>query len=411
MSTPSDNTSAGHPPLLDDVVLHENDLSEQAKSRFSYHGKILSAFELYRQSILRNEHMTHVGRHISFAELDKLHTDCKRVLNYVADHNQILSCDLPAFGPLIIVGLPRTGSTLLHNLLACDPDCRTTLFTDISVKIVPPIPRSDRDEQARRTAAAQSPMEKDPSFVSQRNKINSAHPAFPIDEDYHILRQASFIPFFTLITSTEDFKYDAWLADEANKDYAYAYHDVFLRMLNSVDAPRSHWLLKSPLHSFQLDTLLRHYPNAALIMTHRRLDEVLPSLCSLSWILSTIYLDKATPATRDTVMKQTTQLFDTMIERIIDFRTRQNAALVKSHKTIIDIAYDDLMKEPIVTVRRIYDHFGLVWSEEFEAAMLVWLRDNPQGKLGRHTYSLAEYGLTREDIEKRHSDYIEYFQC
>ena len=67
------------------------------------------------------------------------------------------------------------------------------------------------------------------------------------------------------------------------------------------------------------------------------------------------------------------------------------------------------MKQPIDTVRRIYSHFGLQYSSEFEEAMNTWLHDNPQGKQGRHTYNLAEYGLKHEDIQTRYADYINLF--
>ncbi|CAF3393572.1 unnamed protein product [Rotaria sp. Silwood2] len=76
---------------------------------------------------------------------------------------------------------------------------------------------------------------------------------------------------------------------------------------------------------------------------------------------------------------------------------------------MIDILYDDLLERPIATVRRIYDHFDLRWTKEFETAMDAWLRDNPQGKQGRNAYSLDEFDLTREDIDTRHIDYINLF--
>lgn len=411
MSTTFDQVTSEHPLVLDDTILHENDLTEQAKSRFSYHGDILRGFESYRQSILRNECLTHASRHAVLSGLVEIHTKCKRVLNYVAEHSELLDCSLPALGPLFIIGLPRTGTTLLHNLLACDPDCRTPLFTDMCLEIVPPISRLDLVEQKKRMDASQLSMQRDTSFATIRSQITAAHPFFPIDEDYHILRQASFLPLFMMITSDHESEHGAWLLDETKKDYAYDYHEVFLRMLNSVDAPRSHWLLKSPMHCLKLDTLLQHYPNAGLIMTHRHLDEVLPSFCSLAWTLASLYLDKENAASQNKVTTHSLQFIDKAIECIMQFRTRQNCSLDQSKKNVFDVDYNDLMEQPINTVHRIYDHFGLRWSEEFEAAMDAWLRDNPQGKQGRHIYNLTECGLTPEDIKTRYADYINLFHC
>ncbi|CAF4354419.1 unnamed protein product, partial [Rotaria sordida] len=84
-----------------------------------------------------------------------------------------------------------------------------------------------------------------------------------------------------ILSDNDDDDTENWIGNEINRDYAYDYHEIFLRMLNSVDMPKSHWLLKSPFHIFYLDKILQHYPNALLIITHRNLDEVLPSMYSL----------------------------------------------------------------------------------------------------------------------------------
>jgi hypothetical protein len=308
---------------------------------------------------------------------------------------------------MVICGLPRSGSTLL----AYDTDCRAPLFSDMCIGIVPPISRSHLVEQKDRMAVAQVSMQQSASSANERNLIATAHPFFPIEEDSLLLRHASSFPFFTMITSDQASESNTWLSDELNKDYIYDYHEVFLHMLNFVDAPRSHWLLKSSVHSSHLDMLLHHYTNAALIMTDRRLDEVLPYWCNLWSIMSEMYFDKANQVSRNTVIKQSVQFIDKAIECIMEFHSRQNHVFDQSRKDIFDVAYNDLIKQPIDSVRRLYDHFGLRWSDEFEVAMHAWLRDNPQGEQGSHTYSLTDYGFTREESEKRYADYINLFHC
>ena len=175
------------------------------------------------------------------------------------------------------------------------------------------------------------------------------------------------------MSSKQQVEPDTWLYDESNKDFAYDYHKTFLSMLNSVDKPRSHWLFKSPEHVLFLDTFFRHYPNAAMIMTHRRLDEVLPSFCSLAWAFNGLYFDENNSIARTTSTFRAIQHIEKSIERIVKFRTRSH----QSQKPIFDVRYDNLIEQPINTVRRIYDHFNLQWSSEFEEAMNNWLRDNP----------------------------------
>ncbi|CAF3238107.1 unnamed protein product [Rotaria sp. Silwood2] len=316
---------------------------------------------------------------------------------------------MPTVGPLIICGLPRTGSTLLYNLLACDPNSRAPLFTEMCVESVPPISRSNSVEQERRTVAARLSAQMNEQLVGRTDMMAASHPRFAIEEDYHILRQAGVAVFYTMECSEHQSECESWLYDDTNKDYAYDYHETFLRMLNSADASPFHWLLKSPVHSLYLNTLLRHYPNAALIMTHRRLDDLLPSYCRLVWAFCSVNFSEADSTSQGTVTTLALKLIDKMIQRIVKFRTCEQHSEDQAVKAILDVAYDDLMNEPIGIVHRIYDHFALRWSDAFEAAMRAWLRDNPQGKQGRHTYSLTEIGLTREDIETRYADYINLF--
>jgi hypothetical protein len=401
----TDQAVVKHPPLLNDVSLQKDDLTEEAKSQFSYHTDISHAFELCRRSVLDNELLSPIGRHLLFSEINQLYIKSKQVLNYMAAHDELLHNSLPKFGPLIVCSLPRTGSTLLHNLLACDPNCRTTLITDMVTDPVPPIPRSNLAEHKRRAVKRILAKQATEQLVGRSSALTGSHPTFPIEQDFYIIQQAGIIPRWAYLCSPHQTELVDFIYDNTNKTFAYDYHETFIRMLNSSDAPCSHWMWKSVSHIFYIDTMLRHYPNTALIMTHRRLDELLPSLCRLAWEFVSFYLDQSDSTSRAIVTKRAVQQFDIMIERIMDFRTRPN----NLKTTVFDVMYDQLTEQPIATVRRIYEHFGLAWSQEFEAAMSVWLQDNPQGKQGRNTYSLTEYGLTHEDIEQRYASYISMF--
>jgi hypothetical protein len=409
MSMIADTISTESPQLLDDINLHEDDLTEEAKCYFGYHTAIFHAFETYRRSILDNGCLTRAGRHLFLSDIDGLHTTCKRVLNYAAKNIELLSGNFPSVGPLVICGLPRSGTTLLYNLLACDPNCRAPLLTDMFGECVPPIARSDLIEQERRLVAVKFAMQQREKVTGRPNDLVLAHPIYTIEEDYLILRHTSVDILLSQLIFDIQSEPDAWFNDLMTKDFAYDYHETFLRLLNSVDAPRSHWLLKTPMHTFYLDTLLRHYPHAILIMNHRRLDDILSSCCRAHLTRVNGSFDEVDSTSRDRVTKRIIQRIDKMVELVMEFRTRRRHQSDQSHNSIFDVTYNDLMKQPIETVRRIYDHCGLRWSDEFEVAMRSWLRENPQGKQGRHTYSLSEFGLIREDIEARYADYINLF--
>jgi hypothetical protein len=408
MSVESNNIVVDHPALLDDIILHEDDLTEEAKNQFDYHTKILDTFKQHRRHVLENDQLSPLGRHWIFFALERSYTHCKQVLNYAAANSEVINSSLPSFGPLIICGFPRTGSTLLYNLLACDPNCRAPFLVDMSIKCVPPISRSDVDERERRRLEDKKSLEMWNQLMDQQNTSVRSHPAFPIEEDILILGHAGLQPIVSLTSLMYQSEPETWLYDKTNKDFVYAYHEMFLRVMNSVDKPSSHWLLKAPFHTIYFDTLLRQYPHAALIMTHRSLDEVVPSLCQMGSMCE-FYFDKNNSAWQQIIKARTLQYIDKGMECILEFRAGKNDKHDQVRKNIFDVIYDDLMKEPVAIVRQIYDHFGLRWSQEFETAMYAWLHDNPQGKQGCNTYSLNDFDLTHEDIVTRYGAYIDLF--
>ncbi|CAF4063262.1 unnamed protein product [Rotaria sordida] len=406
--TSSDKTNNDRSTILNDIILHEDDLTEQAKKHFPYHSNIFRTFESYRQSILRNEYIAPFGRNFFLSELQNLHINCKRVLNYAIEHNKFVDQNLPTIGPLLICGLTRTGTTLLYNLLACDPQCRAPLYTDMCIDVVPPIARSDSIGQNRRMDIFNSQMiseQLSDFFIS----FAASHPNFSIEEDCFITRQAGYFPLYFDLSDNEDDDAENWIRNEISKDYLYDYHEIFLRMLNSVDTPKSHWLLKSPFNVYCLDKFLQHYPNALLIMTHRNLDEVFPSLYRLCLTPASYHFDNTNSISRDRIIKRCYQFFDKGIEYMMKFRNLQNDTVKKTQKNIFDVSYDNLMEDPIGVVQQIYDHFNLHFSDEMKMAMRNWLLENPQGKQGRHKYSLSDFGLNREDIETRYADYNKLF--
>jgi hypothetical protein len=176
-------------------------------------------------------------------------------------------------------------------------------------------------------------------------------------------------------------------------------------MLHDIDPPRTHWQLKSPTNTWWIDTLLKYYPQASLIMCHRRLGEIIPSWLRYILTYNRIYFNDDDSTSVKMILKKAITAFDTRLDHLIEFRSRQ-----PSPKNVFDIQYEDLIRDPIEIVRRIYDHFDfLQWSDEFEEAMRAWLVDNPQGKQGRHSYSLNKFGLENEMKKELYQKYEKIF--
>jgi hypothetical protein len=169
--------------------------------------------------------------------------------------------------------------------------------------------------------------------------------------------------------------------------------------LLQAEAP-GRWTLKNPWHPLFLDELTTVYPDAQLVMTHRDPAEVVGSCCSLIKYVRRMYSDEVD---LKGIGESFIDTFAIMIERADAFKAKHGAG------SILDVQYADVMRDPVGTVRGIYEHFGEPFTAEAEQAMIAYVADNPKGKHGRHSYSLEEYGLTKEGVRERFRDYIERY--
>jgi hypothetical protein len=396
--------------LLHDFHLNEDDLSDDAKRLFPFHTEILESSNYNGRLVLNDNQFSSGAKHIIFSRIIRSHNNVKSVLNYLATKPLKTRQKISEVPTIVICGLPRTGTTLLHNLMACDPSCRAPFLTDMVMQPIPPILRSNIDEHKRRVKAEATIEAKVFEVVGwnaekYRKNVASSHASFSTEEDTLLFYEVGIRGLYHIFGLKHTPPY-TWYFDQYNKDFAYQYHQTVLQMLHDVDPPRTHWQLKSPLHSFYMTTLLKYYPQASIIMSHRRLDEVIPSLYSHLFSALTPFFKEAELGNLKLTFDQIILAFiDIWIERIMEFYSQQ-----PSPRNVFDIQYEDLIKDPIGTVHRIYDHFDyLEWSDEFEQAMCTWLIDNPQGKQGRRSYSLAEFNLETQINKQLYKDYEKMF--
>jgi len=238
-----------------------------------------------------------------------------------------------------------------------------------------------------------------------RTDFSSSHPSFSNEEDTVLHNNVGLTSLIVNFAPKETNAF-TWFINQQNKDYTYQYHQAVFQMLHDVDPPQTHWQLKSPLHTLWIDTVLKYYPQASIIMSHRRLDEVLPSIYRHSLTLCSPYFTEDNLINSKRILDEMVpKCLDIWIDRIIEFHKRE-----PSPKNIFHIQYEDLIKDPIGVLRKIYDHFDfLQWSDQFEKSMKTWLIDNPQGKQGRYSYSLAEFGLETQMNKQIYKDYEKLF--
>lgn len=297
--------------------------------------------------------------------------------------------DRPIERPVFVFGIPRTGTTLLSNLLACDPARRSPLTWEIDDPVPP---------------ATSATLKTDPRAIARLEQEKAMLTARPEMGKYY--RNSAVYPNECIFFMAHDFKalalesrgklpnYRDWLFS-TDMTSAYTYHKRFLQLLQA-DAPGT-WNLKMPSHSLWLDTIKAVYPDARLVWTHRDPFTAMGSFCS---IISLAHMGFMGRVDIDWLKENCTYQAVLHAERMLDFRDKHGP------DSMIDVHYADLMADPMAAMRRLYVSLGDVLTPEAEAAMQAWLDANPQGKFGKHDYKLAQYGLSVEELAPKFERYL-----
>jgi hypothetical protein len=301
----------------------------------------------------------------------------------------------PVTGPLFVTGLPRTGTTLLHGLLAQDPTHRAPLSWEMMFPAPPP--ERIHHHHDPRIAAAERQLRWFHRLNPGFRRIHELGARLP--EECLIITSHSFLSF-QFQTSHDVPRYQTWLEGQ-NLGPSYDEHRRFLQHLQW-RWRGERWVLKAPAHLFGIREIFDVYPDAGLILTHRDPLEVVGSLASLTYELRSTFSDDIDPV----------QVGPEMARRWADgigraMRARDEGLVPRER--FFDVRYDDLVRDPIDAVRRIYAHFGMLFSAVAEGRMRRFLTRNPKDKHGRHRYTLAEFGLDRDEEAERYRSYRERF--
>ncbi|KAH3766919.1 sulfotransferase [Pelomyxa schiedti] len=304
---------------------------------------------------------------------------------------------------IIIAGFPRTGTTLLQNILLCDPKSRGAFTYEMffGAPMVPPAKspealRTDPRIQLVEKAMAQAEM----LYPGRNSRIHESHHMGSLvqDEDTYIMSLTG--QWLTHIYLTNDEALEDFV--DSNKLHSYQFLRTFFQMLESGFPPQSHWVLKCPAHPLWLDSLAAGFPSGRIVFTHRHPKETIPSWCAL---IESLAGHCFYPGAWDRRLlgRIAKNMWKLAAERICDFQRHADPALY------YNVHYLDLMEHPIETCQNVYGHFGLNFEEGLSDKMAKWQADNPQGKHGRRTYSLDMYGLDPAEIAKDFHEYIATF--
>lgn len=315
-------------------------------------------------------------------------TNRLRVVDWAKRHPEVADESVEA--PLVVIGLFRAGTTLLSYLLDQDLRNRPLLRWEAGDNVPPPTPgehRSGPRVEAARAAAGMLDMI-NPGFKS----IHHEEADGPT-ECVALLSQDFKSLLWETIANVPS--YGEWLL-EIDQRSAYEHHLRVLQVLQS-GGVRGRWTLKSPHHAIALDALTAVYPDARLVMLHRDPLVVTASVCSLVRSLSGTFTD----ADHGPYIARH---WPDVLQASIDGPDAFRAA--RPDHPIIDVQYRDLVRDPVGTVRAIYDGAGWTLEDDAATAMRGYVDANPKGKFGRHGYDLDELGLDPGALRERFAGYM-----
>ncbi len=342
-------------------------------------------------SINSEARLTPLGRLIQRGRLVELLSTRLRVESLCRRQPEILERDL---GPVIVIaGLQRTGTTMLHRLVAANPDIRALLSWEALSPL--PLPGERMGEPKARRARARWAQR---GLAYLAPEFFAIHPVeFDAPEEDVLLLDLSFMsqaPEATLRVPS----YAAWLEEQ---DHTPAYD--YLRRLMQVllwQRPAKSWVLKTPHHMEYFDTLLQVFPEAKIVQTHRDLRKTMGSFCSMVTHGRRIFSDDVDPME---VADHWVRKVRRMMERSIDVRQRLG------EDRFLDVFYHDLLSDPMAELERVYRFAGVEFGDIARRAARATQQRNVQHKYGRHDYRLEDFGLSEERIDSAFAFYRERY--
>ncbi|MBH0114639.1 sulfotransferase [Novosphingobium sp. YJ-S2-02] len=291
--------------------------------------------------------------------------------------------------PVFVFGVPRTGTTLLSNLLNADPARRSALTWEIEDPF-PPVRAGELTSDMR----AVKKLEQEKMMLEAMPEMGKYYRNSAVYPNECIFFMAHDFKALSLESRGKLPNYRDWYF-QCDMTSAYQYHKQFLQVLQHHQG--GVWNLKMPSHALWLDTLKQVYPDARLIWTHRDPLTAMGSFCS---IISLAHKGYTGRVDSEWIADNCTFQAVEHANRIMDYREAHG------HDSIIDVHYADLAADPLEGMKALYAALGDEWTPEAEKGMANWLAANPQNKFGRHEYKLAQFGLDEASLRPKFDRYL-----
>ena len=300
--------------------------------------------------------------------------------------------DVAVLAPVVITGVPRTGTTALHRLMAVDPR-----FQGLQSWLLDaPMPRPPRDQWEANPAFQRSVAQLEARYAAAPGKRAAHHiAAEEVHECCMLLRQSFVSNLWSCGWSAAS--YDAWWQCQSEQA-AYNHFAACVRLIG-MHGPDKRWLLKNPGHIEHLDLLFAVFPDARVIQTHRDPAKAVPSLVSLLMKLHPV-MEEGRAEERSKIMLQREVAKWANAVRKADLVRRRHP------RQVLDVVHADFHARPMGVLEEIYRFIGWDIPAETRVAMAQRIEEKPELQHGEHRYAIADFGMTEDEARAPFGDYV-----
>jgi Sulfotransferase family len=378
-------------PALDVDALHDAAAAKAGHDRFG-DGWYREPLGVLVDALNRQARLSDLGLDLTRRRLTALLVDRLRLRALQAEHPGIQQTEVVVAAE--ICGLPRTGSTLLHRLLAASPQLTSTLSWECSYPV--PFPGEGPDAAVRK-AKAKKMMELFLEYSPDFGDIHTVVWDGP-EEDVLLLDRTFTSQSFDSFYWVPD--YGVWLRS-FDQSKAYAELREWLQVLQWQDPARAgqRWVLKSPHHLTAAGTVLDEFPDCKIVMTHRSPVSAVPSYASMVAAMTAQYSDQADPQAIGPYWS----------ERFVDSLTKFAAVRAQRPDRVVDVPFAATVSQPLETARTVLEALGLQAGPADLAAFEAYLEINQQERHGAHSYCAEDFGLSASQLERDFAFYERSF--
>jgi hypothetical protein len=387
---------SGFPVTLDAGQLREQARAATGLDDFGDESHV-DAMRHLLEALVAEANLNEAGRAM-FAERIRNILICRlRAEDWFRRHPEILDEEIRA--PLAIVGLPRTGTTMMHRTIGADHRMYAPLWYEVRYPV--PFPGTDFSGVDPRIAVAEAEVA---AMLEASPGLASIHPmdARGPDEDIMLLEQS----FFSGVP--ESFAhmpvYGEWL-DRQDQRPGYRYLKRLLQFLQWQkkrfgQAGGERWVLKAPHHLRYPAALCETFPDVKVLQTHRDPLQTIPSYGSM---MHALISPLANSADKAAIAGHWSRHWDHAMRATMRFRDSGN-----EHR-FLDVWYEDTVARPLEEIRRLYDFIGMPFTGEARAEMEKWRDLNRREERPTHNYTLEEFGFTEDGLKKAFQEYRERY--